>query len=135
MKDRGRCCVYCNNTEGAEYHTYQEQAHQKMFFFSNVSLCLQFSTQFNFFCSFFFSEKMILATYPILIVMSQIDLLKDVLLSATLIIYNGGPYIVATHPTLFSSNVSFLKSFYQIDYYSTHLTQIVSHQAETIIST
>ena len=45
-------------------------------------------------------------TEPLMIVASQVDLIKDVLLVKRIIVGLGSLIIVFTHPKLFSSNVS-----------------------------
>ena len=51
------------------------------------------------------NENTILMVYPTLIVLSQIDLIKDILLTITLFVFNGGVAAVISHPLLFSSSV------------------------------
>ena len=46
-----------------------------------------------------------------MIVVSQLDLIKDALLVKRIVVGLGGLVIVFTHPHLFSSNVSLLSIF------------------------
>ena len=58
-------------------------------------------------------------TEPSILMASIIDVMKDFTLIVRLITYVGGPLIVLTNPTLFSSNVSFEN--YKSDSYAKYI--------------
>ena len=59
----------------------------------------------------FTNRVMSFVTEPMMIVSSQLDLIKDLLLVMRVITGLGWFYVVFTNPRLFSSNVSYFKLF------------------------
>ena len=65
---------------------------------------------------------------PSVLLVSLTDVIKDFTLIVRLVAYVGGPLIVLTNPTLFSSNVSTLQAFLSIQQYERYCESINSIQ-------